>query len=171
MAAAVLLLAGCSGAPPDEQPTPTATASPTHAPPTMPELALDDSPAGAEAFVRHYIDVLNYAALTGDTSTLEELSSPECDGCRSYVDSIVETYRSGGYIRDESWRVEDVESESVEAGVDVFAQVHVSAATFRESRESTEKASTPYRDSLRLTVSMTGDGDQWRVLAFVRSKA
>ncbi|WP_293780934.1 DUF6318 family protein [uncultured Aeromicrobium sp.] len=83
--AAALLLTGCSGSPGEEEPTAGATAAPMDAPPTMPELALDDSPAGAEAFVRHWVDVFNAAARSGEGEWLERLSSPNCSPCKSYA--------------------------------------------------------------------------------------
>lgn len=92
---ALLLLASCSGEDADAKPTPTASASgpsatsasptPSETPPTMPAQANAPFPEGAPAFTKYYVDVLNHAARTGDSTKLRELSAPECEGCQEYI--------------------------------------------------------------------------------------
>lgn len=50
-------------------------------PPDLPAAGQEGTLEGAEAFVRHYIDLLNYASGTGDTKALAEVSDRECGGC------------------------------------------------------------------------------------------
>src|SRR5690625_6905261 len=72
-----VLVAGCGSA---DEPAPEpehATSSPSDAPPPMPRAAKDDTDSGAIAFTKHYVDVLNYAAVTGDTVELKRLSRSE----------------------------------------------------------------------------------------------
>lgn len=157
-----LLLAGCSSSPSEDEPAPTAPASPTDAPPTMPELALDDSPAGAEAFVRHYIDVLNHAALTGDTSALEELSSPECSGCDRYVDLFRTTYANGGYFKGGEWEIEELSIEYDAAQEEQYVTTAVKIRDGLEKSSSrTDEVRTPASES---TVTFgVHDGDHRRI--------
>ena len=60
----------------------TPSQSPT-GPPPMPDKARGSSRKAAVAFVRHWVDTLNYSADTGstDSAPLEALSSPGCDAC------------------------------------------------------------------------------------------
>lgn len=102
------LVAGCT---PDE-PDPTSTASvpttstttepttstPTVAVPELPEAATVGDAAGAEAFVKHWVDVLNYAYATGDTEPVQELSLPVCELCSETVTEIEDAYGPGGHI-------------------------------------------------------------------------
>ncbi|MFI5428285.1 DUF6318 family protein [Aeromicrobium sp. UC242_57] len=85
--ATLLLLGACtseasSPKQPTDSPTSSGSATPTATAPTMPEQATEDSPEGAAAFVKHWVDVFNYAAQTGDVAELERLSSPDCTGCQ-----------------------------------------------------------------------------------------
>ena len=69
---ALVVVAGCGGDPEPKEPksVPTASTTPTATPPTMPAQAKENSPEGAAAFVKHYIDVFNYASNTGDVTEL-----------------------------------------------------------------------------------------------------
>jgi hypothetical protein len=87
--ATALLLGACSSDPAPKEPDPSrpttnATTTPTVAVPTMPPQASEDSPEGAAAFVKHYVDVFNYAAATGDVKELTAVSSG-CTPCNEYA--------------------------------------------------------------------------------------
>ena len=71
----------------------------------MPAQASEDSPEGAAAFVKHYVDVFNYAAATGDVDELSRLSSPDCTGCQKYIDLYRDTYAAGGYFKGGDWKI------------------------------------------------------------------
>ncbi|WP_147543790.1 DUF6318 family protein [Aeromicrobium massiliense] len=94
---ALLLLASCSGEDADAEPRPRPTATseatsasptPTEPAPTMPAQANAPFPEGAPAFTKYYVDVLNHAARTGDSSRLKALSADECVGCTQYVENF-----------------------------------------------------------------------------------
>ena len=103
----VLALGACSGGDPQPKiadPTPTLPTSPSTtavsgpAAPTMPAAARGADAAAAEAFVRFYWEMVNYAQVTGDTSTLRSLGQG-CVTCEQGIDSIESIYRKGGRIR------------------------------------------------------------------------
>lgn len=93
------LLAGCGGndpAPsPSPTPSPTAGATGRVAPP-LPQAATVHTKAGAIAFVRHYVDLINYAQATGDTTQLHAAGSAGCSACRAVERNINRIYRSNG---------------------------------------------------------------------------
>src|SRR5688572_7410815 len=117
LAALLLLpaLASCSddpdssdtGDPTTPVTSPTATETP---PPTEPPEAGDRTEAGAEAFVKHWVATLNYAAATGETAEFSLLATAACNSCKEIAGLIDSTYERGGYIRSRGWSVLDVPS-------------------------------------------------------------
>ncbi|WP_371406973.1 DUF6318 family protein [Kribbella sp. NBC_00662] len=52
--------------------------------------------AAAEAFIRHYIDLMNYASQTGDGAPLLAASDAGCVGCKQYADFAKKVNGSNG---------------------------------------------------------------------------
>jgi hypothetical protein len=103
-----LLASGCGGSPepgplpaPEKSSTPSASATP--APPVMPKAAKAKTRAGAEAFVRHYVQLVNYAGANGDTGPLRDASLDTCVKCMALADGIDKVYSSGGRIIGGGW--------------------------------------------------------------------
>ncbi|WP_194288639.1 DUF6318 family protein [Ornithinicoccus halotolerans] len=90
-----------TAAPDDESVTTEAsetTSSPTDegaAIPEMPEEAEENTEEGAEAFARHYIDVLNAASQDPSTPALDELAEPDCKTCANFNDSVTALAEQG----------------------------------------------------------------------------
>ncbi len=118
-----VVLSGCSSdsvaESPDPTPTPSTTAmstptSPTMSstppeppppqPPRMPALAREKSPAGAKAFVRYYIEAVNYAWLTHSTELLKRLSTDRCMPCSDIAKGIDDIRRRNGETQGALWR-------------------------------------------------------------------
>ncbi|MFT4082924.1 MAG: DUF6318 family protein [Nocardioides sp.] len=89
-------LSGCGDDSPGSAPTPstvittvddpTPTTSPTAGrpqPPRMPAAARRHTLAGAKAFTRYFVEVLNYMTATADATILASLASENCDTCES----------------------------------------------------------------------------------------
>ncbi|WP_193605024.1 DUF6318 family protein [Nocardioides dongkuii] len=118
------LLSGCSDdadPSPMVSPTPSSSSagstSPSHAPtpagpvePTLPPEAEGDDAAAAEAFVRHYWEMVNYAQATGDVAGLRRLESPTCEACAGGRRTIEETYGAGGSIEGGEARVSSAQA-------------------------------------------------------------
>lgn len=125
----------------------------------MPDQAREDSPEGAAAFVKHYVDVFNYAASTGDVEELSRLSSPACEGCQSYIDLYRDTYQAGGYFKGGDWTIGDLSLEIDSGGTYATTSVRSGGGRFRTSAEATEKTSSS--DTTKITFAVTGDrGDR-----------
>ncbi|MEJ5946583.1 DUF6318 family protein [Pseudokineococcus basanitobsidens] len=77
-----------------ETPTAEPSAVPTEAPTLPPEATTNDA-AGAEAFVRHWFDAVNFAYDNLDAEPMLAVSSDECDVCRQ-ISSEVDEYRAQG---------------------------------------------------------------------------
>ncbi len=90
VAAGLLLAAGCTGMS-DPSPSTTSigassTSSPSPTPPATPSVpaaARAHTEAGAEAFVRFYIDQLNLAWTRPSDAVLPPLSHPDCVSCKN----------------------------------------------------------------------------------------
>lgn len=159
--AVLLTLGACSSDPEPKEPKRTATsATPTATPPTMPAQAKQDTPEGAAAFVKHYIDVFNYAASTGDVEELSRLSSPDCEGCQSYIKLYRDTYKAGGYFRDKAWSLSKLQPSSEGNSWLVLATAKAGAGTIRTSRGSAERDGEAFESSIGFRVTRA---DSFRV--------
>jgi hypothetical protein len=152
--AALLVLGGCSSDPVPKEPAATSAtpASPTATPPDMPEQAKQDSPEGAAAFVKYYVDVFNYAASTGDVDELSRLSAPTCEGCQSYISLYRKTYDAGGYFKGGEWKISDLELQPGDGETFATTSVVSGGGRFRMSRSGVEKASD--RETTKLTFAV-----------------
>jgi hypothetical protein len=168
MAAAVLvlLLAACESR--SEDPTPNeptsaspTTPTPTATLPTMPAQASEDSPEGAAAFVKHYVDVFNYAAATGDVDELSRLSSPDCDGCRSYVDLYRDTYAVGGYFKGGDWEIGDLKVRYQPDETYLTTSMAAKPSRYREDQSSPEKQDPGERSTISFGASRSSGS--WQV--------
>jgi hypothetical protein len=97
--AALLLLASCSDDPEPIEPT----ASPSATAPTLPDEASRESPDAAIAFVKHWIEVFNFAVNTGAAEPFIALNKSTCAGCKSYEDQIRESNRDSAEVRNFEW--------------------------------------------------------------------
>ena len=90
-----------------KSPSPSGSASPSKpAPPTLPAEAKGSSAKSAKAFVRHYVERAEIAAVpNGDTGYAENLGSRQCQSCRSVLARIGQVYDAGGKIASHGWKV------------------------------------------------------------------
>lgn len=154
---ALLVLGACTSDPQPKEPKPSATtATPTASPPSMPAQAKEDSPEGAAAFVKHYINVFNYASSTGDVEELSRLSSPECEGCQSYIKLYRDTYAAGGYFRGSDWKLDDLKVDF--GGDESYVDTHVTAptGTYRKSAADPEESGNEEDADIAFAVSRSG---------------
>jgi hypothetical protein len=145
-AAAALLLAGCQSnpAPPplDTAPSPTASSpapSPSATPPAMPAEATGTSPAAAKAFVRHWVEILNYSGPALDHQAIRSVSSADCAACSAIAGLIEDVERDGGTIRGRGWKVQRmnvVSADDQTHSVVVDAQVIVSKQRIRPAGQA-----------------------------------
>lgn len=161
-----VLVAGCGSA---DEPAPEpehATSSPSDAPPPMPRAAKDDTDSGAIAFTKHYVDVLNYAAVTGDTAELKRLSSPKCEGCQEYIDLYEETYESGGYFKGGEWELSNIEVQEDKPVTLIFARMSANESEYKESKSS--DPSTGVIEDINLVFGLSRNSDAWLIRSFER---
>ncbi|MBI2245838.1 MAG: hypothetical protein HYU55_18475 [Nocardioides sp.] len=117
----VLALGACSGDDPQPRFAPPSSSAPTSpsttavsgpVEPTMPAAARGSDAAAAEAFVRFYWEMVNYAQATGDVRGLKGLAT-KCINCDNGVDFIANAYDKGGEIRGGEGTVSRLETHFV----------------------------------------------------------
>ncbi|MDQ3166144.1 MAG: DUF6318 family protein [Actinomycetota bacterium] len=167
----------------DPQTAPTALSAPTSAPtstptteatdnpkapiePVLPAGAEADSRAGAEAFVRYYIELLNYAGATGDTSSFLA-AADACESCINLADNFQRTYARGGYYRTKGWRVQALFATAAGRGYTAVAQVAEAPIRWREAADAPLKHLPAGKVSLRLRLIRPHSA--WLVREFTRS--
>lgn len=118
------LLTSCSGndsargsaAPTPSPPTVTSTLEPTtppttttdprqSEPPELPPLARERSTAGAKAFIRHYIDAINYGFAANDTRPLVDIAGSGCSACQRLARTIRRISIEGGSQDGGEWKL------------------------------------------------------------------
>lgn len=151
--------------PSSAQPTsdPTTAAPAEHEEPSIPAAAQASGRAGAEAFVRYYIDLLNYAANTGDTTALRNVAT-NCGGCADYAQLYETTYEAGGWFHDPGWRPFGLLSRREGNHVTVVLQVNAPAVTYLKRHGGEPKRGQAEVYSLRFEVRRSGD--QWIATRF-----
>jgi hypothetical protein len=124
-----------------ESTAPVATppsASPTATPPELPRAATGTDRAAAKAFVRHWVEVLNYAGPATDGDPLRELSARSCAACHAIADFLDDVEAAGGAIEGRGWRIKKIKVISARPGepvvLDVLTRVHPQTVTTAAGR-------------------------------------
>lgn len=118
--------------------------------------------ASAEAFMRHYIDLMNYASQTGSTQPMMTASDPGCERCKEYADFAKKVNEAnGGLSGDYVERVKEVSqlTRGAEGRVGGLALVTIGSYTTRITPTASPEVSKPenYRERFVLTPS----GSNW----------
>ena len=131
--------------------------------PVLPVQAQGTSVRSAEAFVEYYIDLLNYAMVTGDTKAFRA-ASRSCQGCERYADLFDATYARGGSARTNGWRVTESFGAPLSEYIRVIADIRASALVIEPAG-----ASRPERyaaDRYELTLDLRQGPAGWHVVNF-----
>jgi hypothetical protein len=121
------------------------------------------TPDGAQAFVRYWFDVLNFATATGDTAPLDTASSPACTTCVGASTAIRAVYAGGGVIRGGQCTVRGVTTDDFFNGQRPILNVVFD----RSPRSTTAAPAGPTAGASFATAQVVLDraGTGWRVLA------
>lgn len=130
---------GAASTPPDAAVSTTPTpgpGEPSDAAPVMPALAREHSTAGARAFVRYYIAVLNDATANGTGRLLGRVSTKDCFVCTSIARHIESMARAGGQQVGAAWHVRrmDLLPTDGPSHTNLSARLHIDAGTSQLSR-------------------------------------
>lgn len=171
---ATLALSGCSGDGEATTPTPTPspsvtspTASPSPTPPALPDAARAHTPEGAEAFVRHFWEVVDYASTNLDPEAIKTLIEPGCTGCFGGHDAIAEVRDGGGRLIGGGTDLSDVRVHLGRAGQRAIAVVRAYADTQHQTVDypGTEKDRTNPAAKVRFEMVLHQRPASWSVAA------
>ena len=134
VALAVPGLVACSDDPPAASPPPSTSAGQTESPspsgpPPLPAAAKGTTPQAAEAFVRYYVDLINYGLETLDSEPLRSRSSSECSLCSAFADALDTLKSRDGFYDGGRWTLKGIRQ------VDSAESVYVFEAEVRIGRE------------------------------------
>ncbi|TDE12199.1 DUF6318 family protein [Jiangella asiatica] len=146
----MMTLVGCADEPAETSTSTanTGSAEPTSdddgEPTTAPAEAGEDSEAGAEAFVRYYLEALSDGYNHLAVGEIRAHALEACVTCHEWADAYAGTMEQGGTIvsGDATWRVGEIVVSSYEAGAnaEVSASVTIGEHTFTESATATPVA-------------------------------
>lgn len=135
-----------------------------HPEPFLTEAARAHSLRGAEAFARYYIELLNYAANTGDVGRLRG-AAHDCSGCTKYEELYRQVYERGGYMEEPGWRPVDVFAVNEGAtSAGVLVTVRAPRMRYKLSKNAEEKIGA--RDVYKLRFELSRRGGEWAVTDF-----
>lgn len=160
-------LLGCSSDPEPRTLPPAPSPSPTAAAvlPVPPE-ATPETPQGAAAFTRYYLELLNQAFAAGDASRVRELSDPECDACNNLIKAIEQEEEPGQRIEGGDYRVLFAESPPVENG-DVIVDLRYALTEARVLRlDGTIVRTTPPNPGINAQLRLLRRDGSWIVRGF-----
>lgn len=168
-------LSGCGGDPPAAQAQPSRTptspsSSPTPTPPALPAAAKRNTKAGAKAFVRHYIDLINYAQATGSTAHLAQAESKACGSCKNGRHYLNGVYRPGGEIIGGAWKIRRM---SVRRDADIgswHARVLVHFGPQTIKRVNPVRVQRLHGGNLPVDITAIHFENEWKVLEWTRER-
>jgi hypothetical protein len=99
----------------------------------MPSEAKGTGAKAAKAFVRYWVEALNYAGVSGHVEVLAANSAPSCVSCNGVIQSIRKVHRHGGHYEGDGWSVDTIKYQPLQpgdrpvltVGVDIAPQVLV----------------------------------------------
>jgi len=139
----VLALGACSGSDPkpklaDPSPSSSAPSSPSTTAvsgpiePTMPAAARGTDAAAAEAFVKFYWEMADYAQATGDLDGLRALGTDACRACQTVLDYLAGIYDHGGSVTGGETTVTGTVATGVDGGPGASYAVRGTVANTRQ---------------------------------------
>ena len=134
----------------------------------MPAAAKGDGRAAAKAFVKYYIDLINYAEVTGDVRPLQRVTTHRCHDCKAIIDAISNTYQRGGWYRTAGW----VPSEwfvvlTAESSGTVAASIHSPEQRYKPSGEAAVRFVDSSDFVMQFRLSYVARG--WAVVGLMRT--
>lgn len=129
--------------------------------PNKPSAADEDSESGAANFALYWVEVSDFASLTGETAELERISSKDCLGCREYIDYYESVYSNGGRLTGGEQTLQDVSTRPSDDGAIILvrAKVDLEKGSVQESSKSGVKATAA--ESNRIVFRVRRQGDEW----------
>ena len=183
LSACLLVACTTDSEPPPSDPTPAPTAEPTTPAeePSSPETTTEPGPGptpwpeptrppamdrddieGAIAAAEYFLALYPYIYATGDLSTWDEMSHPECIFCKGAADEVTELFEAGGYGDGGTFDVDDIAALPPDDEYAHFRVTFIGRETeaFSYSESGEIIASSP-GDEVRFNFAMISDDGRW----------
>jgi hypothetical protein len=135
----------------------------------MPAAAKGKGRPAAKAFVRYYIDLINYAGRTGEVDELASLSADACESCSQLTSLFEKTYSRGGFFDTKGWQPAALfVIPGTERGV-WTATTEVTEHRVRWQTSSTAPQTSAPTEKLNLRLELTRTSGRWEVAEMTRS--
>lgn len=168
LTAVLLAVSGCSDdpAPSSLPPLPSPTTASAASPLPVPEAAKAETPQGAVAFVKYYLDVVNRAFASSSSAPVRRLSHPECDACNALIRAIEEPGAPGEEASGGDYEVVFAEAPQVSGGdVTVSLRYALTEARVVDGAGQLVRA-VPRNPGIDAQMRLLRDGDAWIVRGF-----
>jgi len=127
--------------------------------PKMPPAAKEDSEAGAEAFAKFYIEMVNYLGQHPKEGVLEKLSTDGCSTCKNYEESISQLKQSGRRRSGPVGEVAAAQALGSAEGHEALLEINVPAYTLKDERgRVVDEFSAGASIELRFDLQPTAEG-------------
>ena len=67
---------------------------------------------GAQSFARYWIDTLNKATTSGDTTKFKKLNKASCTTCADFAKQLDGIYAAGGHVETEGFKIKKILNEA-----------------------------------------------------------
>lgn len=139
---------------------PTTEVPEAEGPPEMPAEAMEQTQAGAEAFVEHYVALINYTGSSPEIGLLEPLGGPSCESCRNHEASVEYAVENGDYLDKDTWSLGAVESSFSEDAARIQVDLSQSAQPYLRDGEPIDRALESAQETLIFRLDWDGS---WRI--------
>lgn len=140
--------------------------------PEMPAVAKEHTKEGYEAFVRYWVDLVNYSNESGTTEIITSLTNRNCGSCKNIIGTVEYNADNGRWMVGGKWEVESVYTSMAEdtqgyiRGQMIFNQ----AAIKTYSEGGVEASSASESGELRPEVILEYSGESWILIGIGTSE-
>lgn len=144
-------------------PKPTATAGGGAGAPGVPAAARQHTDKGAEAFARHYVDVINETGIKPVQGKLEPLAADSCKSCANHASTVAYFVNHEQHYSSPIFRVFDTSASAKSQSVDTIIDVTVKQLPTKVLDNTNEVVETVPANSAVLVFDLGWTAHGWQV--------
>ena len=154
---------------PSSSPRSTTSGTPTPTSPALPAAAEGITITSADAFARFYLQVIDYAAATGDVTLLVQSSDKGCISCDELSRHYSSVYKAGGSLTGD-FRSRNVKSTGVRLNGTKAAEITLSSTEGRHTLKpsATAKPTLFTGEAVDWTLTLANQSGQWVMYEIVQ---
>lgn len=155
-----------STSPSSPSPTTTSDAPPSRAP-QLPALAKEESIAGAKAFVRFYMQAINYSWHARNGALLRQHSTVRCVSCRGLARTMDDLRTNGGFSKGGDWLVTSASQTPLQPQDMPIIHTSITATRGSWRKSSTDHVRQIKPEKIYVDVHLRWVSGRWRVTSMV----